>query len=57
MYSLLTKKLTCEEDHICNKSCSEGKSIIAKGITNTAQREIIHKDYQDVLIQKTTTMT
>ena len=57
MYSLLTKKLICKEQHTCNKSCYEGGSITAKGITKTAQRGIFHKDYLDVLTEKTTTMT
>ena len=57
MYSLLTKKLICKEQNLCNKSCCEGGSITAKGITKTAQRGIFHKDYLNVLTKKTTTMT
>ena len=54
MYSLLTKKLTCDQksgnpDHDCTSGCVEGYSITAKGITKSAQRRITHEDYKSCL--------
>ena len=71
MYSVLTEKLVCktkhecEEDceepctksHKCSDACKRGHSVIAKGVSKTAQRGISHEDYRTVLVNQSTTMT
>ena len=50
MYSLLTRKLVCQDSenlsHTCNDACSKAHSVTAKGITKVAQRFITHEDYR-----------
>ena len=61
MYSLLTKKLECDEieddpDHKCKDTCFIGHSSTAKGIPRVAQKCISHEDYRTVLQCHSTTM-
>ena len=56
MYSIITKKLICLENHDCTPECLNGQCATAKGITKVAQRSHKHQHYKDVLHGKTTMM-
>ena len=56
MYSMITKKLICLENHECNPECLTGQCATAKGITKVAQRSYNHQHYKEVLSRRATLM-
>ena len=59
LWTLLSRKLKCEKehlkDHVCGEICLIGHSAVAKGISKTAKEKTTHDEYKNVLLTSGTT--